>query len=237
MINWTRWLSPALLRRVDKLLGRETYLRLAEESYKKHFLNTRKYRSVHLKYHTGRDDRRENPSAIFETYNDLKTKPTQATIDEAKKHFLELTENADTESNKVRILAEWVVEKAHYQYDSERWGSNEYWSSPYDLWAQYQEYGYFIDDCDGWAALLYWAMRLIGVPAYRVYVRAGMARQRNGQMFGHANILYFPVFQAPAYIEGSFYPQENHREWLEFGVNNERYPGTWFLFNEYEVMR
>ena len=197
----------------------------------------RKYRSTRISYATGRNGvMREDPRNIFKFYNDLQTRPSNKTIIEAREFFTDLTKNADREDQAVKILADWVNRHARYQFDSDRWGSREYWSSPFDLWGQYQEFGYFEDDCDGWSALLYWAMTLIGIPPYRVHMWTGFATLKNGQHEGHANILYHSTVAPAAHIEGSFYPGENQRNWLQYHKGHDRYAQTWFMFNEHEVI-
>ena len=192
-----------------------------------------------FRYHTGRladDAMVEDPKQIFKVYNDLKTTPTQATIDRATQFFQDITRDIQDEDLKVKAVAAWVNDHARYETDSERWGRLEYWSSPFDLWQQYLTVGYFQDDCDGSAAFIYWACRLVGIPAERLYVWDGDAFEGKTPN-GHANVVYYSMNRPPAHVEGSWYPDLNQANWLgEVFEQSTMYRDTRFMFNENEVL-
>lgn len=211
-----------------------------EQEYIKKLQAGEHLRSVeYFRYTTGRREDPimvEDPKNIFKVYNDLKTVPSQATIDRATQFFQDLTRDIEEQDLKVKAVAAWVNAHAVYKTDSERWGRTEYWSSPFDLWQQYLSIGHFEDDCDGSAAFIYWACRLIGVPAQRLYVWDGSAYE--GKIpYGHANLVYYSLARAPAHVEGSWYPDLNQANWLGYVfTESTMYRNTTFLFNENEVL-
>lgn len=188
-----------------------------------------------LRYKTGRGSALEDPRNILLCYNDLKTKPSESTIDYARQFFLNLVDGIDDEHLKVKRVAAWVNAKTEYAYDSERWGSNEYWSSPFDLWQQYLKEGKMVDDCDGSAVMIYWACRLVGVSEERLYIWGGYA-VKGKKKEAHANLVYAPIGRAAAHVEGSWYPDLNQSAWLgyEFG-KTLNYISPWIMFNEVEI--
>lgn len=206
--------------------------------FERRYLHHRRLRSVRLNYDTGRREWKEDPRKIFEYYNDLKTKPSQETIDEATYFFLNLVKDEvgeselHTESLRVKAIAAWIDHVAVYRRDSIRWGRPEYWSSPFDLWKQYLEKGYFQDDCDGYSALMLWACTLIGVPEERLFMWAGWVRDDLKRTFGHATLVYDNPLYGMAHIEGSFYFADNQVRWMQYLKDRSpRYFDTWFMFN------
>lgn len=210
--------------------------------YEDKYLLYRSYRSVNISYRTGRKYK-ETPSKVLIYYNDLITKPSEDTINHARHFFRNLLKDLPNdfigEELKVKRLAAWVNNHAVYVRDSDRWGSLEYWSSPFDLWAEYLETGSFKDDCDGWAVLLWWACTLVGISEERVFVWAGDVKDNAGGVFGHANVVYDPIVKPGMFhVEGSFYPRDNQRRWLSFRwKNSSRYVRTWFMFNSQRTIR
>lgn len=206
-----------------------------EKIYVDKLFRTRDFRSVkRTLYPTGRG-KPEDPRSVFSFFNDLQTTPSQAFVDEARSFFLNITSGVEEESDKVKIIAKWVNDHANYQDDSSRWGSPEYWSSPFDLWVQYKKEGSFYDDCDGSAVLICWACGLIGVPPARRYVWCGYA-VKGKQSEGHANMIYDSIRKPIAHIEGSWYPDQNQAYWLGYAFGNTKaYVSPWIIFNEEEV--
>lgn len=215
-----------------------------DEYFESRYLKYRKRRSVYIKYATGRvPGSREDPRRIFRFYNDLKTVPSQETIDRATFFFTNLVADIkgddffDVEQRKVKLIAQWINDTAVYDTDSHRWGSIEFWSSPFDLWKEYELTGSFTDDCDGWAALMLWACSLVGVSEDRLFMWAGNARLDDGSYpYGHSNLVYDNPLYGVCHVEGSLYPKDNQRRWLKYVFGrSDRYPDTWFMFNSSEI--
>lgn len=205
--------------------------------YEKKYLEyarKKRFQTARRMYNTGRSEFLEDPRKILQFYNNLETKPSLETIASATAFFKELTKDCKSHSERVKAVAAWVNRVTVYVTDSSnpKWRKIEYWSSAFDLWEEYLETGKITDDCDGYAALIWWGSVLAGVPKESLYIRAGMAvygRVREG----HANVLYLDVPTLKAfYVEGSFFGAQNQNNWGGYQVGDPRYPDTWFLFND-----
>lgn len=236
MKSFFSWLgSFAFIQKIANTIGTDQALKFFEERYL--YYRDSDSRRVFLTYNTGRVDFKEDPRRVLKFYNDGKTKPSEDTIRRARNHFIQLTQGVEDEDKKVRKIAQWVNDTTVYSRDSDRWGSPEYWSSPFDLWAEFEDTGKIRDDCDGYAVIMWWGCRLIGIPSQRIFIWAGNAR-RNGSSddYGHANLLYDPL-TGFKHIEGSFYAKDNISNWLKYKKGCSRYPETWFFFNDQEIRR
>lgn len=203
-----------------------------EYARKKRFQTTRRM------YNTGRSEFLEDPRKILQFYNNLETKPSLATIMQATAFFKDLTKDCTNHSERVKAVAAWVNKVTVYitDKDNPKWRKIEYWSSAFDLWEEYLETGKIRDDCDGYAAIIWWGCVLAGVPKQSLFIRAGMAVYGPVRE-GHANVLYLDVPTLKAfYVEGSFYGAQNQNNWGRYEVGDARYPDTWFLFNDEQVL-
>lgn len=190
---------------------------------------------IHKRYLTGRGRGPEDVRDVLLFYNDLKTKPSQETIQKARAFFLKAVEGHTDEEAKVKQLARYINAHGRYKLDKYRFGQAEYWSSPFDLFDQWMSLGYFEDDCDGHAVLLWWACVLVGVPKDRLAVWAGIAVHNNVRE-GHANVVYNSDEYGAFHVEGTFYPSVNQANWGSYKFpGHRRYPETWFYFNDSEV--
>jgi hypothetical protein len=99
--------------------------------------------------------------------------------------------------------------------------------------------GKVLDDCDGYAVMIYYILRCLGYPKHRVYVRAGwVINQITGlQGEGHATCIIVPYFDPVNLyaVEGSYYPDKVNRMFHTFKKPMHLtgfYGKTWFVCNE-----
>jgi hypothetical protein len=217
--------------RVANSLGIDAY-KEREQKYLE-YARKKKFRTSRKLYNTGRGSWLEPPQNVFKYYNDGVTRPSKETLYGASLFFNDLTRKCSSDAEKVKLVAGWVNATTDYVFDKDnpKYRSLEYWSSPFDLWAEYRSTGRMSDDCDGSAVMILWGCVLAGVPADSLYVWAGWAQARTVEG-GHCNVVFFDEDSGSAYhVEGSFYGGLNQRNWGAYFLGHSWYPETWFLFN------
>lgn len=133
-------------------------------------------------------------------------------------------------------VAKWVNKVFFYRTDFLKFRIEEFWRSPYEMFLEYQTIGKIEDDCDGYAVMICYILKCLGVPAHRRFVRAGDVFNKSGNPAGgHATCIYLP-YQDPSNfypLEGSFYPEYVNELFLEESLRvNKLYGKTWFICNE-----
>lgn len=172
---------------------------------------------------------------------------TKAQEDEMRAYFIPIfskyiddTDLTTYDSVALRV-AQWVNTHTIYTIDKTKYNFWEYWNSPYEMFCEIRDTGKLRDDCDGYAVLIVYIWKLIGIPAYRRTLRAGMVNDRNGKpKEGHATALYLP-YQTPTSffpLEGSYYAKLTNGLYLDTPLNqNKLYGETWFRTNEVRSYR
>jgi len=116
-----------------------------------------------------------------------------------------------------------------YNSDKSIYNEAEYWNNPIG------SYNKRTDDCDSYAVLICYLLRLFGAKEYEVFVRAGDVYYKDGKYAGgHANAIVLDEETYLFYpVEGSFYPADSLRE---FGtkplMTHSRYSNTWWVTND-----
>lgn len=129
---------------------------------------------------------------------------------------------------KAKALAVAVNSRIKYMSDIQTYKKLEKWVTPIEV------HNKKIDDCDGYAVLICYLLRLFGAAPWEVFVRAGDAIHPDGRVEGHANVLVFDIHNMTFYyLEGSFYPEENLKFFGRLPAsNNHRYKDTYFVTND-----
>lgn len=122
------------------------------------------------------------------------------------------------------IIAKKINSRILYQSDISNYKRAEYWASPIEI------HNKQIDDCDGYAVLLCYVLRLLGAKDYEVFVRAGYV---SGQI-GHATTVIFDINTCFYYpLEGSFYASRSLKEFGKIPIHlNKRYLKAWWITND-----
>ena len=143
-------------------------------------------------------------------------------------YYYKFVKDKKTIMEKAKALAIAVNSRIKYQPDIEVYKNIEYWVSPM------QVHNKRIDDCDGYAVLLCYLIRLFGAAPWEVFVRAGDAVHPDGRIEGHANVLVLDINKMTFYyLEGSFYPDRSLRQFgLLSAIDNLSYKNTWFITND-----
>lgn len=214
---------------IDRFFGRDTEY----ESLFKQYVNDKFGSSIHMRYNY-RNGTYEDISNVFITTNEQE----KEMLDYFKPIFSPYieTKNVSSYDNMCLRIAEWVNKHAIYVDDKTRYAKEEYWASPYELFTQIRDTGKFSDDCDGYAVLIVYIWKLMGIPSYRRFVRAGTVYYTNGQFAGgHATPIYLPYSDPVNYypLEGSFYADMTNKKFLVTPLSmNKTYGDTWFICNE-----
>lgn len=164
--------------------------------------------------------------------NDIKNvfKQTEREDKELMKYYASDIKEDMKLMDKAKVLALAVNKRIRYKTDTKVYGRLEYWASPIEV--HKKRY----DDCDGYAVLLCYLLRLFGAQPWEVFVRAGDVKNYEGEIIGHAHVLVYNIEDNNYYpLEGSFYPNENIEK---FGIvpiqDNNLYneQDTWFITND-----
>lgn len=129
---------------------------------------------------------------------------------------------------KAEIIAKRVNLRLRYQSDKITYRNVEYWARPIDA------HDKKIDDCEGYAVLICYLLRLFGAAPWEVFVRTGDAVHPNGKIEGHANVVIFDIMTRKFYyLEGSFYPDIAFSRLGKIEAkDNSMYKNTWFVTND-----
>jgi len=136
------------------------------------------------------------------------------------KDALELKDN----DIKVLIIAKTVNNHLTYRSDRGNYGKVEWWARPYDVMMRK------VDDCDGYAVLIFKAMMLAGIPEYRRRLVAGSVVGG-----GHAYVLYLSEkWNVWCAIEGSYYAEDALSMFVKGTgyIDNPKYKDIWFSTTE-----
>lgn len=128
-----------------------------------------------------------------------------------------------------KTIAKEVNRQIYYERDRIRYGHTEYWARPIETF-----HG-LVDDCDGYACLIVYVCRLLGVPENEIFVWTGDVNYLDGRPAGgHANVLVFDNETYEFYpLEGSFYSSLSMKEFGKVPfVLNKRYEKTWWITND-----
>jgi len=125
-------------------------------------------------------------------------------------------------------VAKNVNRRLTYTSDKSNWGQTEYWATPIEIHQKKR------DDCDGYAVLTCYVCGLLGIPAYRRFVRAGNVTTDSGKEYGHATFLYLSTRNNCFYpLEGSFYSQRSFNKFdIVPLIHRTEYHNTWWITNE-----
>ena len=146
------------------------------------------------------------------------------------------TSDITSYDNMALKVADWVTKKTRYVPDLQQQNFEEYWSSPWEMYREINITGQLQDDCDGYAVLIVYIWKLMGIPAYRRFVRAGSVFTTKGKYNGgHATAVYLPYRDPLNFypIEGSYYKSYTNKLFLQTTLEqNKLYGKTWFSTNE-----
>ena len=134
-----------------------------------------------------------------------------------------------TTMEKAKAIALAVNSRIKYSFDIDNWGKTEYWASPIEAHRKK------VDDCDGYAVLIVYLLRLFGAKSYEVFVRAGYVFDDRGNKIGHAHPVIVDIETLQFYpLEGSFYPSRALKNFGKIPIqDNPIYRGkTWFITND-----
>ena len=135
--------------------------------------------------------------------------------------------NLNMDKTAINVARE-VNRRLTYTSDKSNWGHSEYWATPIEIHRKKK------DDCDGYAVLTCYVCGLLGIPAYRRFVRAGNVTTDSGGNFGHATFVFLSTKNNQLYpLEGSFYSARSFSKYDKVPmVNRKEYTNTWWLTNE-----
>jgi len=121
-----------------------------------------------------------------------------------------------------------VTQRLRYVSDEINFKTSEYIDKPINIHRRET------DDCDGYAVLSCYVCGLLGIPAFRRYVRAGYYFDKDGNKFGHATFIYLSTRTNDFYpLEGSCLPFETYVDFDKIPLrNNERYKECFWISNE-----
>jgi len=130
--------------------------------------------------------------------------------------------------DKALRLLKLVINKLTYKSDSVTRNTPEYWENPEVTWQRKT------GDCEDGALLLISLMRMAGVPAYRVKLRAGDVRLSNGRKGGHGNIIYLSEEENEWFpLDWCFYPVSSVTLFNQIpDRKREKYLGIWWTGND-----
>jgi len=158
------------------------------------------------------------------SYSDVRRvfKQTSEADDTLIKYYKPFWDLGTSKWNKIKRVADAVNGRLTYtsDIDNPHYKRFEYWATPIEVHNNEK------DDCDGYAVLLCYVLRLLGLGEYDVFVRVGRVKYTNGKLGEkHANVLvrdedsmlFFP-------IEGSWYPNLTSFEFSTHKLPFHRHP-------------
>ena len=135
-----------------------------------------------------------------------------------------------SKKEQVKAIALVVNKRITYEQDLVTYTKVEWWARPIEVHRKQ------VDDCDGYAVLICYVLRLLGFAPWEIFVRAGDCVIDDGTLCGHAHVMWFDYDVGEWYpVEGSFYP---NRCLNSLGVvamrDNANYglQKTWFITND-----
>jgi predicted transglutaminase-like cysteine proteinase len=155
-------------------------------------------------------------------------KQTKEEDEELIDYYSKYIDSDMTLFDKARIIAMKVNRRIEYVSDIINFKQAEYWAKPIEIHQNR------LDDCDGYAVLMCYLLRLFGAKEHEVFIRAGYVKGKLGNKFGHANIIIFDENTFLFYpLEGSFYPKESLKNFGKIPlILNPLYLRTWWITND-----
>jgi len=146
------------------------------------------------------------------SYSDVRSvfKQTPEEDDILRKHYQPYWDLGTSKWDSIKRVTDAVNQRLRYVTDISNYNKFEYWARPIEVHKSRR------DDCDGYAVLLCYVLRLMGIGEYDVFVRVGMTKRVDDSAGEkHANVLVrdenslllFPV-------EGSWYPNLTMLEFI-----------------------
>lgn len=125
---------------------------------------------------------------------------------------------------KARVIANKVNERLYYVHDFTQYKRAEYWAKPIEVHRNKR------DDCDGYAVLICYLLRLFGAKDYEVFVCTGYVISGEG----HAYVLVLDINTFMFYpLEGSYYAERTLKEFGQLPhAYNGRYKKVWWMTND-----
>jgi len=104
---------------------------------------------------------------------------------ELEDYFLPLAKklNLDTDDKRAIWAFKWVLSSKIYSGDFKRMKLPEHWYTPYEAFKSLE------GDCEDMAILLYKICRILGIPAYKLKLRASLVKY-NGKVGAHCYLNY-----------------------------------------------
>ena len=154
-------------------------------------------------------------------------------IAELLNYYTEYWNLGSNEWQKIAYIAKAVNNRLTYEFDSTNWKAVEYWARPIETHRRK------IDDCDGYANLITYVLRLFGVMPNRVFTAVGKVNMPNGTVGYHAYTIILDITKSKGFrffpLEGSMYPDLCMRNFLNKSKDlklNEVYHAPDWLTND-----
>ena len=141
---------------------------------------------------------------------------TPEEIAELLNYYTEFWNLGTTEWQKIAYVVKAVNNRLTYMSDKLNWNANEYWARPIETHRKK------IDDCDGYANLSTLVLRLLGIPANRVFTAVGKVNMPNGVGY-HAYTIVLDITKSKGFrffpLEGSMYPSTCMKNFLNKSID------------------
>ena len=144
-------------------------------------------------------------------------------------YYSEYIDPDSSTMEKARVIAKEINSRTLYATDSANFSKAEYWKRPIEVHRNRR------DDCDGYAVLICYLLRLFGAKDYEVFVSAGWVQALNSpELIGHAYVLVLDITSMLFFpLEGSFYGRKTLEEFGNIPFHqNTRYKDIWWITND-----
>lgn len=152
---------------------------------------------------------------------------TQEEQQELLDYYGKYVDDSMSNMEKAKEIAIAVNRRLSYDSDLNTSGKTEHWARPIET------HNTMVDDCDGYACLIVYVLRLLGLEYWEVFVRGGEVHWA-GKKSGHASVFIFDPYSFYFYVlEGSFLASKAFSQFGKVPVEQmSRYGKNWWMLND-----